>query len=183
MASTIEIRRQLIKGDASWLETVFRNYKSYCCATIISKGYANETNVEDIFNEALIILHKNMIAGKITDLKVIKSYLTSICLNLARNKHHYKSSIEKKAEEVRLLYYPDVINEGEDEWKSNLLAICHKAIKKLTAQCQQIIQLYYLEKLRMKEIAELLKLSSSDVAKTLKSRCYKKLLQEVALLK
>ena len=60
-----------------------------------------------------------------------------------------------------------------------MLAKVKKELSKLSERCQKIIIAYYIDGLTMREIATYLGLSSGDVAKTLKSRCFKTLLNYV----
>ena len=105
-------------------------------------------------------------------------------MNLARKQIQFVSKTQKKLDEVRLLFYRnnDTTIEERDN-KEDLISICQHALKKLSERCQQIIVGYYVQELSMKEIAQNLDLSSGDVAKTLKSRCYKNLLNEVKILR
>ena len=85
---------------------------------------------------------------------------------------------------MRLLFYDNYDTSIEDlERNEGLVALSKKAFSLLTERCQKIITAYYIYNLSMKEIAAELELSSGDVAKTLKSRCYKYLLTEVNKLR
>ena len=127
-----------------------------------------------VYTDAVLILRKNIISGKITDLSNPLSYLVSICRNLLRNETRNELRKSNKAEQVRLLLYNQGYDVVEDTTeKQQRIQICKKALSTLTERCQQILIAYYVHGLRMKEIALELGLSSGDVAKTLKSRCYK----------
>jgi len=100
--------------------------------------------------------------------------LLTICLNLARNEKYQQQRKSKKEDAVRLLLYDNNHNVSEDKGiKAERIKVCKAALKTLSDRCQKILVLYYVHHLKMKEIAEELALSSGDVAKTLKSRCYK----------
>ena len=181
----LEIRKKLTDGDNQWLVELYENYKQYCRATILSKKLCTSDEADEIFTEALIAIHNNVLSGKIQELKSEKTYLVNTCINIARNKNYHMSYAMKKAEEVRLLFYENQITylEAGEDYQEQLIAKCRKAMSMLNDKCQKIIKAYYLDRMKMKQIADLLNLSSADVAKTLKSRCYKTLLEKIETLK
>lgn len=180
----VQLRKELIQGDNSQLKDFYIKYIQDCTNVLISKNLSNTEASKEIFTEALIIFHKNIISGKIEELSSVRSYLISTCLNLARKKIQYISKTQKKLDEVRLLFYGNNDTTVEErENKEDLIGICKKALASLTERCQKIIVAFYIHHLSMKEIAQQLELSSADVAKTLKSRCHKSLLKEVSNLR
>jgi len=179
-----QLRKELILGDNTQLKDFYIKYIQDCINVLISKNLCSEEESKEVFTEALIIFHKNIINGKIQNLSSVRSYLISTCINLARKKNQYISKTQKKLDEVRLLFYDNndtTIEEREN--KEDLISICQKALASLSERCQKIIVAFYIHHLSMKEIAQQLELSSSDVAKTLKSRCHKSLLKEVKNLR
>ena len=93
-----------------------------------------------------------------------------------RREVSYHSRAAKKLNDVRLLLYNTNDYSQTDDYKAKLKSICYSAMEKLDSKCRKIIIAYYIDRLTMKEIATYMNLSSGDVAKTLKSRCYKKLI-------
>ena len=84
-------------------------------------------------------------------------------------------------EELKILFYENNDNSIEDlNYKSKLIAISKSAVKLLSDRCQKIIMGYYIYNWSMREVAVNLRLASGDVAKTLKSRCFKTLLKNVS---
>jgi len=178
------LRKALITGDNTPLEKIYLNHKQDCINVLLSKNLCDEITSEDVFTEALIVFHKNIVSGQIQKLTSARSYLISTSINLAKKKNDYSSRIHKKVSDVRLLFYAnnDTTIEEVDK-KKRLISLCKKAMLLLNEKCQRIITAYYIHNLSMKEIAFEFELSSSDVAKTLKSRCYKTLLIEVQKLR
>ena len=81
---------------------------------------------------------------------------------------------------MKILFYENNDTSLEEvEYKKELIQISKKAMSELTDRCKNIIEAYYIRSMPMKEIATHLNLSSGDVSKTLKNRCYKKLLEVV----
>ncbi|MDF1697594.1 MAG: sigma-70 family RNA polymerase sigma factor [Saprospiraceae bacterium] len=184
MEMTIEevkaFRDELIAGNTSRLKTIYLAFKDDCVNFLNVKFPSANQNSEDIFNDALIVLHNNIVAGKVTHFTSVKSYLISVCVNLCKRNNHLKNNFEKKIEEIRLHFslFSDSSIEEEEE-KDFMRATSKEALTSLSEKCQTIITYYYLYQMKMKEIAEKLELSSADVAKTLKSRCFKSLIKKV----
>jgi len=168
------LKKDLIARDHTTLNSLYAENKKDCFKILLSKSYASLDQAEQVYTDAILILRQNIISGKVTELTNPLSYLVSICRNLVRNENRSQLKKAKKEEQVRLLFYNNGYNEVEDTAeKTQRIQICKKALSTLTERCQQILTAYYVHRLRMKEIAEELGLSSGDVAKTLKSRCYK----------
>ena len=134
----------------------------------------------DHYTDAIMVLRDNIISGKFKETTNIKNYILTICLNLARNERYIERRRSKKESAVRLLLYEKDHNVNDSQSiKAERIKVCKAALKTLSERCQKILILYYVHNLRMKEIALELELSSGDVAKTLKSRCYKSWMKAV----
>jgi len=173
-----QFRKALMNGETSELKDIYTAHKDDIANFLTIKNYCTRDVAEGHFTEALLVLRNNIISKKTTELTNLKSYLISICINLIRNEN-YKTK-KKKEHQVRLLLHEKKYNVSE-LWdvKSERIEITKAALSQLTERCQQILTFFYVHKLRMNDIAEELGLSSSDVAKTLKSRCYKTWVAEV----
>jgi len=115
------------------------------------------------------------VSGKIKEMSSIKNYLVSTCINMTRQSYAQENRKSSRVEEVQTVLYPDgsIIDTLKEE-NTYLIDICQKSLLLLTENCQKILVMYYVHNLSMREIAEEMNLSSSDVSKTMKSRCYKK---------
>lgn len=168
------LRKSLIERNHSGLNALYLETKGSCIKILTSKNYCDEETALDVFTEAILIFRKNIISGKITSLTDPVNYLVSVCHNLIKSKNRKEKKISNKESEVRLLFYENGYNTVEESiQKEHLIKICKKALASLTKRCQQILIAFYVHNMSMKEIAEEIELSSSDVAKTLKSRCFK----------
>lgn len=169
-----EIKRSFLKGDYTFLQDCYANFKEDCCRLLTIQKYADPELAEDLFCDAIIILRDNIVSGKIEKLSNTKAYLNSVAINLAKEGFNKKVRAGKKINEVRLLYYEKGHSLMEaKESMDEMVRISKNALAKLSKRCQEILVAYYVHNLSMKEIALELNLSSKDVAKTIKSRCYK----------
>lgn len=169
-----KLRISLIKGNNEGLKEIFLKYKADCLSFLRTKAVTDPKIGSDHYTDAIMVLRDNIISGKLTEITNLKNYLLTTCLNLARNEKYHQQRKSKKEAAVRLLLYGNNHNVNEDQGvKSERIKLCKAALLTLSDRCQKILVLYYVHQLRMKEIATELELSSGDVAKTLKSRCYK----------
>ena len=80
-AKILELRQQLLNGDTSQLETIYRELHSDIFSVLRSKRICSNDDLRDYFNQAILIFYDNILEGKITELKSLKNYLIGICLN------------------------------------------------------------------------------------------------------
>lgn len=131
-------------------------------------------DAEDLFIESVINFRSKVLNGEIERLTGLGFYLYKTCENkyLARLKDE-KSRNRKLPDIERYFYgstYVSSVNSDFDNYESE--ATQH-AWSKLTEKCKDIIYHFYVDKLSMDTIAELMGLASGNVAKTTKARCYK----------
>jgi len=179
-----KLRKKLLNRDNSPLDDIFLQYREDCHKVLMSQSLCAEDDTTDIIIEALVVFRKNLMSGKIQQISSLKSYLLATCINLAKKINQKKLRTQKKLEDVRLLFYDNNdIGVEERERKEDLIDLCMKAFSSLSEGCQKVIMAYYVHEMSMKEIAHEFNLSSSDVAKTKKSRCYKSLMSAVSELR
>lgn len=169
------LRKDLINGNNVPLKKIYEDYKEDCMKILKQRNFQSSKGFQDIYTDAIMVFRTNIISGKIEKLTSVKSYLISTCVNMSRQEYNRTVKKKSKEEEVKMLLYPDGDTVYEvNEVKEDLIVLCKKALSTLTEKCQKILVFYYVHNLSMKEIAAEMELSSSDVSKTMKSRCYKK---------
>lgn len=143
------------------------------------------TDCEDIFQDAAIVLHNNIIEGKLTELK---SSLSTYFLGICRNKAFEK--MRGMGKELNIIdEYPDTTKDVyEDERIDRLLAledddeqiemrkaaIVREIVSKLPTPCDKILWGFYRDGLSMKALASMHKYSSESSVKVTKHRCGEK---------
>lgn len=174
-----EVRNQLIAGDQSYIENLFEETYDYATSYLKKKKYASEDEAHDLYIDAVMILRERIIDGNLPEIKNVKSFIVGICINLNKEFLYKKYRAESKELEVRELFYSKgfVIDEEYAEDQETLKKICLQAMDTLGEKCQKLLNMYHFEGLNMTEIADVLGFASSNVAKTMKSRCFKKLIK------
>jgi len=173
-----EIRQQFLLGDNQFLTHISREYGLYCIRYLCNKHKCDEDEARGIFTDAMMAFRDSIIKEKMDQVRNLKSYLLGTCLNLFQvGLRAEKRKIDKSDSITQHLYddnpnYLDNIIEKES--KTEMKKITHLSFQKLDEGCQKILKLFYIEELTMSEIAKEIGLSSDQVAKTTKFRCYKK---------
>lgn len=135
------------------------------------KGTLNDA--EDAFQESLLILYKLARQGKLEECSNMEAYLMAINRNvwfklLKKRKETVDITEETNAISVPPVALFSLIQDDKSNSFDNVLA-------SLGESCQKLLVHYYYDRLRMKEIAELLGFANEQVAKNKKSKCLQQL--------
>lgn len=144
---------------------------------------------DDIYTQACVDLMENVKTGKLLEHEDVNlsGYLYVICRNKALTAERKRISeslkqqkmqadqmgpeaSERYAPDVILEYDPDTEQSAEDE----LLAFLEKVLASIPESCRKLFRRFYWDKMSMDDIASVLGLRNSDVAKTTKNRCMNK---------
>ena len=172
-------RNQFLKGDNEALKQIYIEHHDDIIRILERKNICTKEEAEGFLTEAMIQFYESVSEGKLKEVKSLKNYIIGICINLKKRDNDGKLKIEKKVEEVRLHLYNNYDYKLTESYNKELIAKVKFHLSKLSKRCRDIIVAYYINSLTMKEVANYLDLSSGDVAKTLKSRCYKLLLKSI----
>lgn len=170
---------QLKKRDHNALKNVYLDYKTEFLK-FMSRYNANVDVLEDIFQDALIVLYENAQAGKLDALKsTLKTYLFGTG-KFMLFKHFRDGKREVPTEETYIFdQYEEAII--EDVYEDEGLNVYQKQLvanfKKLGEKCREILELFYLKGMKLDEITQTQGYDNKDVAKSQKSRCLKSLKQ------
>ncbi|MFN3403833.1 MAG: RNA polymerase sigma factor [Cytophagaceae bacterium] len=161
--------------DRKILKDLYRYFlpgiKSYI---LNNKGTIQEA--EDIFQDGLIILLKNIKLNKFDTNYTIQSYFFTICKNLWINR-------VKRERKTNTAVIPgedfdmEDLDMQEDFFDRERAVVMKEVLQSLGSQCKEIIEHAYYNNKEMKEIAGLMGMKSADVAKTIHYRCKQKLLE------
>ena len=180
------LRARFLNHDNSFLEELAKNH-SYNCILLLNRKYdCPEETGKDIFTDALLQLRTVIIQRKIEVLKQPKNYLLGICVNLYKSHLRKENRGNKHENGIRLSLYDENPNYLDDitnqENRKEIMKITMSSFNALDEPCQRLIKMFYVDELNMKQIAEEMGFSNDKVAKTTKSRCYKKWVNKVKAL-
>ena len=144
----------------------------------------SRSDCEDVFQEAFIVLFKNITEGKLTLTSSLSTYFIGIC----RNKAHEK--LREKGKELNIIDdFPNTTkDEFEDERIDRLLAleddtnqiearkeaVVREIVSKLPSPCDQILWGFYRDGFSMKTLAQMYNYSSAGSVKVTRHRCAQK---------
>ena len=134
---------------------------------VLSKG-GTKTDAHDVFQEALIILNRNL---EKSDFKLTSSFYTYL-YSVSRfvwkdtQKQFSKQELhDLNTSEVSI--FDAVIEERKYQ-------LAERAFRELGERCQQLLQRFYLKKMSFKAISEVMQFKSEKVAKNQKYKCLQK---------
>lgn len=174
------LTESLRSGDSSPLQLVFEECMTYCTSTLCNSTSCSAEDAEDFFVDAVMIFRDKVLDGSLKELTNLKSYIYGICLNLHRQAARSNQKIIHASDnDMEDYFYQEVtldpLSESlEEDFTQELLQSCMDTLDLLNDSCRSILEDFYFFGMSMAEIAEKMNLSNAQVAKTTKSRCYKK---------
>lgn len=146
-------------------------------AQSLSNSKVSNEDIEDIFQESLIILMQKAKGGCITIAREgsIFSYLVQIgkfiACNLLRKK---RGTTSNEAVTILNNSHNEETELSVDEKQQTQDDFLDKALDLLPAECKALLKYFYWERKPMDDIASLLGMRNADSAKTKKSKCMNK---------
>ena len=132
----------------------------------ILKNNGTKEEAKDIFQEALIILFRNANRSDFKLTSSINTYVFSISKNLWNEKLRTTQRDSKKLQVADLDHSTEEIIEQEKKY-----TLAEAALMRISEQCKTILELFYIKKIAMSQIAQTLGMSSENAAKTQKYKC------------
>jgi len=149
---------------------------------LVVKNNGTKQDAEDIFQEGLIILIKKVQSQNFVLSSSLNTYIYSVCRFL------WNDQLKKKNKniEVDIEKNQQYLNESEfesDQQSEFENKLAEKAFNLLGDKCKQLLQLFYFNKISLKQIAVTLEFSSEKIAKNQKYRCLEKAKENLKTLK
>ncbi|MEQ8476071.1 MAG: sigma-70 family RNA polymerase sigma factor [Fulvivirga sp.] len=171
------LRAEMLGGNNSGLSKIFESCAEYCIRGLMKKTNITKEDAEDILIESVMNFREKLIDKRLSYITNIKAYIFKTCYNMYLARIETEKRWRRKMSDIERFYYDTDMSDKGDFDHERMNATKH-AWSQLSEKCRDIISYFYIDKLSMTEIAELLNLGNADVAKTSKSRCYKKFVIE-----
>ena len=142
---------------------------------LVLKNNGKTEDVEDVFQDALVILYKKLVYEKLKLTCSVKTFFYAISKNIWLQKLYYREKMNKTMKSVQSTTLFAIDNKELEEKKYKLY---EKHFLNLSDDCKRILTLF-LQKTSLKDIAEQMNHSSADYTKTRKYLCKKKLMQNI----
>lgn len=168
---------RLRSGSTLWFDEFYKENRDAFLLWGGKNHNLEKDELLDIYQNAMIILFENLRHNRMNGLQSsVVTYLYGIAKNLIF-KHHRKNELINR-HEVRLKEHYRFLSCTTEDFEK-MYIIVSKALARMTEPCKSIIRLFYIEGLQLSAIADRLSYSKTDVLKTQKSRCLKKLRETV----
>ena len=179
ITSETELLHQLKKGSSKAFESLYQNHYRMVAALITRMG-GDQNDVEDIFQETLFVLVKNIRRPEFKLSSKISTYMHAISRNLWLKKGQKgKKEINMPDEELLNLSFFTEPEDNKLEQRELMIGVLFDKINALEDDCKKVIKLTFLKKLSHKEVAEILGYTLSFI-KVKKFRCLKSLRKMVS---
>ena len=174
-----QILKGILRHDNVVLAYIYKQY-FYKVNSFIRKNSGDEDDVNDIFQEAIIIIYRKL---KENDLlfenRSFEVYLFSVCRFLWL-KHLEKRRIEKEKISDTLPFQDDIYDDNlvAVVEKNERFLLYQKHFRNISADCQKILQLFF-DKVPIKQIAQIMGFKSDKYVKSRKFKCKELLIERI----
>lgn len=171
-----EILEGIRRNNIRILQYIYKTYYSYIEYFIISNS-GSDDDAKDIFQEALVVIYRKLTEDELEISCSFKTYLYSVCRllwlkQLERRKVKNELSIDSEA-------YIDLEDETKELAEQNeRFSLYQKHFKRLNEDCKKVLEMS-MEKIPLKQIAEIMGYKSEKYAKKRKFQCKERLINEI----
>jgi len=141
---------------------------------LVKRNSGNVGEAEDVFQDTLIVLHKNLRKESFELTCKLNTYIYSIARNLWFNKLR-KTSRLSNIDDAGADFIDIADSSLEVLQRAEENSVLNDLIMKLGENCQKVLKYFYFERMKLKAIANELGYANETVAKTKKSKCIKQL--------
>ena len=178
-----------IKQNSDYLGLVYKRCKANCLGFMrkMTSGKISDYELEDVFQDANIILYEKIVKGDFVLTATFQTYLNSVCrfqllntLEKSKLTTDYEDNSDDDDDENPNGYHSSITDSLDAVDHSNepqFLAI-ETALLKLKAaggHCYELLTLFWYHKKSMNELTTEFGYNNSDTTKTQKARCQKRL--------
>ena len=162
------IVEQIKSGDEEILLHLYKEYNNLIKSFIIKNG-GNDENIDDIVQDTIISLWKNV--QKPTFL--LQAKLSTYIIAIAKNKWFKELKKQNRFRRVDATHSRTI---KASNTSNNLdHAIIVKIVQQMDETCRKLLAYFYFDGLNNKSIAEKLNFANTNTVKSKKYQCFKKL--------
>jgi len=174
-----QILRGILRHDTLVLSYIYKQYY-YKVNAYVKKNSGSGEDVDDVFQEAIIVIYRKL---KEDDLlfqnRSFEIYLFSVCRFL-----WLKSLNRRKIEREKLLeslpFSEDIYDDDLSKLveKNERYLLYQKHFRNISTDCQKILQLFF-DKVPIRQIAQVMGITSEKYVKTRKFKCKELLIERI----
>jgi len=178
-----------IKENSDYLGIVYKRCKANCLGFMrkMTSGKISDYELEDVFQDANIILYEKIVKGDFVLTATFQTYLNSVCrfqllntLEKSKLTTDFQDNSDNDDDENPNGYHSSITDSLDAVYHSNepqFLAI-ETALEKMKAaggHCYELLTLFWYHKKSHDEIAKIMNYSNDKTSKKQKSGCQEKL--------
>jgi RNA polymerase sigma factor (sigma-70 family) len=173
-----ELTLELKSGNNGSLKTIFEQHSSSCISKLISDFRCTREDAHDIYVDSVLNFREKIISNKLDAVADVRAYLFGTCKNMLLFKLKQKQRVATAVMEISHVStaYLEHDEPAPEEFQSGLLSLTYNALSAVPVQCQQLLRLFYFDRMSLEEISTRMNLANANVAKVSKSRCFRKLI-------
>ena len=170
----------LRRGERGAVEDLYKNAFGYCASVVLNNN-GDMSSAKDLFQEAIIVLFKNLKKPDFVLSCDVKTYLYSVMRNLwlknmnTSGKMGQRVNLEDQGREFIDVGDEEIDQKLEIEGKYEAV---QTAMLRIKEDCKNLLMNYYFNKIKLKDIAVLMDYTP-QFAKVKKNRCMESLKKKV----
>jgi RNA polymerase sigma factor (sigma-70 family) len=178
-----------IKENSDYLGVVYKRCKTNCLGFMrkMTNGKISDYELEDVFQDANIILYEKIVKGDFVLTATFQTYLNSVCRLQLLNTFEksklttdYQDNSDDNEDENANGYHSSITDslDAVDHSKEPQFLAIETALEKMKAaggHCYELLTLFWYHKKSMNELTTEFGYNNSDTTKNQKARCQKRL--------
>ena len=178
-----------IKDNSDYLGIVYKRCKANCLAFMrkMTSGKISNYELEDVFQEATIILYEKIVKGDFVLTASFQVYLNSVCrfqllntIEKSKLTTEYQEDYDNDDDENPHGYRSSITDslDATDHSNEPLFLAIERALdhmKTAGGKCYDLLTQFWYKKRSMKELTEIFEYSDANNTKNQKARCQERL--------
>lgn len=174
-----QILKGILRHDNLVLSYIYKQY-FYKISAFIRKNSGSGADVNDIFQEAVIIVYRKLKENELhLENRSFDMYLFSVCRYLWLKSLEKRKTEREKINET-LPFSDEVYDEGFGALveKNERFLLYQKHFRGISTDCQKILQMFF-DKVPIKQIAQVMGFKSDKYVKSRKYKCKELLIERI----
>jgi len=163
----------LKKRDSLIIRYVYKEYYP-TIKFLITTNSGTETDAEDVFQDALVLLYRKIAKENLVLTSSFKTFLYSICRNLWLQRLDRRVFSNEFLDMEDLSELQELTSSEQADEEHEKYRLFQQHFFRLSDDCQKILKLF-MNKISLREIAEIMGFKTEKYAKTRKFMCKEKL--------
>lgn len=178
-----------IKDNTDYLGIVYKRCKTNCISFMrkMTSGKISDYELEDVFQDANIILYEKIVKGDFVLTASFQTYLNSVCrfqllntIGKSKLTTDYQENLDDEDDENPHGYHSSITDslDAIDHTNEPLFLAIERAfeiMKNAGGKCYELLTQFWYKKRSMKELTEIFEYTDANNTKNQKARCQERL--------